>query len=122
MLPEPIATILLVEDEPLIRMATAVELEGAGFQVLQASDADEAIGMLEREPSIRVIVTDIDMPGDRDGVRLAHTVRHRWPPVHIVVISGRRAPQASDLPEKAVFFAKPCRVTDLNRTLRSFGV
>lgn len=75
----PVATILVVEDEPVVRMAMALELEDAGYRVLQAPDASRAIAILERESSIKVIVTDIDMPGDMDGLQLAHAVRNRWP-------------------------------------------
>ena len=73
--------ILVVEDEFLVRISTVEMIEDAGFRVLQAADADEAIEILQVRPDIRVIFTDIHMPGSMDGLRLAHAVRARWPPI-----------------------------------------
>ena len=72
--------VLIVEDDLLVRMLAVEIAENAGFSVLQAVDAYEAIEVLQRRPDIRVVFTDIDMPGSMDGLELAHAVRHRWPP------------------------------------------
>lgn len=104
-MPQP--TVLIVEDEPLIRMSVADDLQVAGFQVLEAGNADEALRLLEVDPSIRAIFTDIDMPGDLDGLKLAWIVRDRWPPIEIVITSGNRKIALSDMPERSLFFAKP---------------
>src|SRR5688572_5865336 len=84
--------VLVVEDEPLVRLDLATRLADAGYLIFEASYAAEAIGILERHPQIRVVFTDIQMPGDMDGLALAHYVRHRWPPTIIVVSSGRVQP------------------------------
>jgi two-component system, response regulator PdtaR len=77
--------VLVVEDETLIHMATRDGIEAAGFKVHDAYNADEAITLLEAHPDIALIFTDVDMPGSMDGIKLAHYVRKRWPPVKIIV-------------------------------------
>ncbi len=100
-------TVLVIDDEPLIRMDAAGRLEEAGFKVIEAGDADEAIGILENTPAIWAIFTDVDMPGSMDGMKLAHAVRDRWPPVHVFVMSGHRIVGDADLPAGGRFFPKP---------------
>lgn len=100
-------TVLVVDDEPLIRSDAVGMLEEAGFHVIEAGDADEAIDILLATPDIWGVFTDVDMPGSMDGIRLAHAVRDRWPPVHIFVISGHRVIEADDLPAGGRFFSKP---------------
>ena len=77
----PSAAVLIVEDEPLIRMGAVCQIEDAGFEVYEAASADAAIALLELHKEIRLIFTDVDMPGSMDGLKLAHYVRGRWPPV-----------------------------------------
>ena len=72
--------ILVVDDEPLIRLGLVSMVEEAGFAVLEAANADEAIRVIERTSDVALVITDVDMPGSMDGVRLAHFVRERWPP------------------------------------------
>lgn len=100
-------TVLVVEDEPLILMSIVDELEDAGFVVYQARHARDAIGLLEMHADIRVLFTDVDMPGTMDGLTLAHAVRDRWPPFHVIVTSGYRNVRQSDLPVRGVFLPKP---------------
>ena len=99
--------ILIVEDEFLIRMATADVIRDAGFEVLEAADADRAISILETRDDIRVVFTDIHMPGSMDGAKLAQAVRHRWPPVRIIATSGRVPLGDLDLPAGTLLFPKP---------------
>src|SRR4051794_11667364 len=99
--------VLIVEDEFLIRTHAAEVISDAGFEVIEASNADEAIIILESRRDIRVVFTDIRMPGSMDGLKLAHAVRDRWPPVHILATSAQYAFQEGDLPTGAVFFPKP---------------
>ena len=80
--------ILIVEDEFLLRMDSAEVIENAGFEVIQAGNADEAIAILEARPDIHIVFTDIQMPGSMDGLKLARFVRDRWPPIKIVATSG----------------------------------
>ncbi len=101
--------ILVVEDEPLIRIGMASLVGECGYVALEAANADHAIRLIEKDPDVAVMITDVDMPGSMDGVRLAHFVRDRWPPIQLIVISGKVGVGASELPMGARFFAKPCR-------------
>jgi two-component system, response regulator PdtaR len=101
--------ILVVEDEPLIRLGLASLMEDAGYEVVEAVGADGAIRLLEADRSIRLVVTDVDMPGSMDGIRLAHHVADRWPPVRLIVISGKVGVLPGQLPEGARFISKPYR-------------
>ncbi len=100
-------SVLVVEDEHLIRMDTVSSLESEGFKVYEAANADDAIRSLELHDEIRLVFTDVNMPGSIDGLKLAHYVRGRWPPVKIIVTSGYAKIQDSDLPTGAVFVEKP---------------
>ena len=102
----PIA-VLVVDDEPLILMSTSQLLEDEGFEVYQAENADVAIALLSRHAQIQLLFTDIDMPGRMDGLKLAAAVRDRWPPVRIIVTSGARTVEITDMPDGTVFFSKP---------------
>lgn len=105
--------VLVVEDEPLVLMDTVASLEDEGFVVFQAASAAAAIAILENRTEIRVVFTDIEMPGTMDGLELAHYVRRRWPPTMIFITSGRRLPQKSSLPERTRFVVKPYSRSDL---------
>lgn len=102
-------TILVVEDEPLIRMELVDELTDRDFAVIEASGAREAIELLWRHPEIQIMFTDIDMPGGMDGLMLAAAVRDRWPPIKIIVTSGLRRVDMDDMPADSRFFSKPYR-------------
>jgi DNA-binding NtrC family response regulator len=111
------AVILVVEDEPLLRLITVEILEEAGFEVIEAANADIAVRFLEARMDIRIVITDVDMPGSMDGMKLAAAVRNRWPPIEIVIVSGQKRPLTTTLPERAVFFPKPCDFNHLTETL-----
>lgn len=111
--------ILIVDDEPLLRMLAVDIMEEAGFVALEANDADEAIVILESRFDIVLLLTDINMPGSMDGLKLAHAVRNRWPPVKIIVVSGQMKPSESDLPSGARFFGKPYHAATMVAELRS---
>ncbi|MDZ7875102.1 MAG: response regulator [Rhizobium sp.] len=100
-------TVIVVEDETLVRMDIAMSLQDEGFIVLEASNADEAIGLLDAHPEIRLMFTDIDMPGSMDGLKLAEAVRDRWPPVKIIIASGHCRLTDELLPIEGKFFSKP---------------
>lgn len=99
--------ILIVEDEPLLRFAAMDMVEDAGFVAVCATNSTEAVALLEARSDIRILFTDVDMPGGIDGVQLAALVRDRWPPIHIIVISGHRDVRPDMLPDAAIFFRKP---------------
>jgi CheY-like chemotaxis protein len=101
------ATILVVENEALVRLELADRLASSGLTVLVASNADEAIVLLDAHPEIEVLFTDVRMPGSMDGVRLARHVRDRWPPVKIIVASGMMGAELRDLPPGSLFLSKP---------------
>ena len=112
-------TVLVVEDEHLIRFAVAAELEDAGFEVLEASNADEAIEVLTFDRRIRLMFTDVDMPGSMDGLRLAAAVRNRWPPISIIVTSGHRLVSSAEMPDGSVFFSKPYAPQELLQSMHA---
>jgi CheY-like chemotaxis protein len=112
--------VLVVEDEPLLLMHAVSLLEEAGFDTLEASSADEAIALLETRNDIRIVFTDINLPGSMDGLRLAHAIRHRWPPVELLLTSGHTRVGDEDMPDRGVFLGKPYDGGELVRTLRSF--
>jgi CheY-like chemotaxis protein len=99
-------TVLIVEDEFLIAISASAVFERAGFDTIEASNADEAIAVLQKR-NVDVIFTDIRMPGSMDGLRLARYVRDRWPPIKIMVTSGHHLVRNGDLPDGGVFLPKP---------------
>jgi len=100
--------VLVVEDETLIRELVAEELEVAGYTVVIANDADQAIAILEARQDIHLVFTDINMPGAMDGLKLAAAVRDRWPPVHIIITSGKIRPL--EIPGERAFYSQAlCR-------------
>ncbi len=110
-------TVLIVEDEAIVRLELAAQLNEMGYIALAAADADQAIALLDRHPEISILVTDIRMPGSMDGLRLAHHVRHRWPPIRIIVISGLLDTELSQLPVDSIFLSKPNAPQDLTDAL-----
>ncbi len=99
--------VLLVEDEPLVRMDAADVLENAGFEVIEAADAGAAKEVLDRRKDIHVLFTDVQMPGPMNGLDLAWLVYNHRPDVCLVITSGHLRPDRDSLPERAVFIAKP---------------
>jgi CheY-like chemotaxis protein len=110
--------VLVVEDETLLRWHAVAMIEDAGFDVIEAGNAAEAISVLEARTDIRVIFTDIQMPGSIDGLRLAHLVRNRWPPIKIIATSGQLRLRDYELPEGGRFLPKPYSVGQITGTLR----
>ena len=112
------AAILIVDDEPLLRMAAFAMVEDAGFEAIEAADATEAIAILESRSDIRLVFTDIEMPQGIDGLKLAALIRHRWPPIVVVVTSGRYLAREMPASGFALFFAKPYRERDVIAAFR----
>jgi CheY-like chemotaxis protein len=115
-----LAVILVVEDDPLLSLDISEALEDEGYDVIAVANADEAIKVLESRDDIRTIFTDIDLPGSMDGLKLAVAVRDRWPPIHIIVTTGMRAPHRDEMPANSAFIAKPYRRAEVLGTVRSF--
>jgi len=106
-------TVLIVEDEAILRLELESRLTEMGLIVLLADGADHAIELLETHPEIRVLFTDIMMAGSMDGVRLAHQACRRWPPIKVIVTSGLAAIDLASLPDDSIFLLKPYDPEDL---------
>jgi two-component system, response regulator PdtaR len=104
---------LVVEDEVLVRMYACELLEEQGFNVLQAATAERALKVMEAEPQVRLLFTDIQMPGAFDGMDLARRVHARWPKVRLVITSGQRRPSRAEIPDDGRFLAKPYAAQEL---------
>lgn len=102
-----LAVVLVVEDEMLLRMRAVDMVEDAGFTPVEAVDADEAVAILESRSDIALMLTDIQMPGSMDGLKLAHAVHERWPPIRIILVSGQLELTSLDIPAGSEFFGKP---------------
>ena len=111
--------ILIVEDEALLRMHAADIVEEAGFIPIEAANADEAVAILESRGDIALLFTDVNMPGSMDGLKLAHAVRNRWPPIKIVIVSGHLKVEEAELPADSRFFGKPFETDRMIAELRS---
>ena len=110
--------VLIVEDEFLLRMEAADMIAAAGFEVVEAANADDAIEILESRRDIIVVFTDIQMPGSMDGLKLARAVRGRWPPIKIVATSGHAHVRETDLPEGGRFLPRPYSPVQVTGVLR----
>jgi CheY-like chemotaxis protein len=99
--------VLLVEDEPLVRILLSELLTESGYRLVEAANAQEALTILGAELDVRVMLTDVDMPSGPNGYELARLVHERWPEVGILVTSGRQWPTNGNLPRRATFLAKP---------------
>ncbi len=106
-------TVLIVEDEAVLRLELESRLAEMGMIVLLAEGADDAIELFETHPEIRVLFTDIRMAGSMDGIRLAHEAFRRWPPIKIIVTSGLTAVDLASLPNDSIFLPKPYPPEDL---------
>lgn len=114
------AAILIVEDEILIRMMAVDVATDCGCRVLEAANASEAMNILSREQQhVSLLFTDIDMPGDQDGLALAWTVAERWPFVTLAVTSGKVRPERDALPPDSIFLPKPYSIDNLTQLFAS---
>ena len=103
--------VVIAEDEELLRCTAVEGLREAGFEVIEAGDAAEAIGVLQTHAAaICVLFTDIHMPGAIDGLALAHHARAHWPWVGLLVASGQARPHLHEMPEGCRFLRKPYRL------------
>ena len=112
--------VLVVEDEPLLRMFSAEMLIDAGFDVVEAANADEALLVLEAADDISVVFTDVEMPGHIDGFALARRIATRWPKIGVVVTSGRRFPESALDSASRWFVAKPFKIAQVVDVIDAF--
>jgi CheY-like chemotaxis protein len=110
--------VLVVEDDFLLRMDAVDIVRNAGFEAIEAANADQAIAIIEADPDIHIVFTDVQMPGTMDGLRLARFIRDRWPPVKIVATSGRLRVAEEDLPKGSIFVPKPYTPEQIIQTFR----
>ena len=113
--------VLVVEDEPLVRMLAADIIREASYETIEAANADSAIAILEAGRDIRIVFTGIDMPGSMDGLKLARAIRDRWPPIELVLTSGMLKLQGDDIPQRGIFLPKPYAPEMLTEVLSRFG-
>src|SRR6266403_512340 len=113
--------VLVVEDEPLVRLHAVALVQDAGFEAVEASNADEAIAILEARKDIRIVFTDIHMPGSMDGLKLAHAIRHRWPPIELILTSGHFNVSDDEIPERGRFLPKPYSDQEIISVLQHFA-
>jgi CheY-like chemotaxis protein len=112
------ALVLVVDDEALVRMNAVDLMEQAGHSVIDAANADEAIRILESRADIEIVFSDVSMPGTMDGLRLLQVIRDRWPPIRLILASGKALPEGSDPPVGSVFLRKPYDFGDVTGALK----
>jgi len=107
------AAILVVEDETLVRLWVADFLEEEGFSVIEAEQAESALILLETRPDVKLLFTDVQMPGSLNGMELARRVHARWPHIRLVITSGRERPSRAEIPDDGRYVAKPYSAEEL---------
>ncbi len=120
--PHDFRRVLVVEDDALVREVSADILAEAGFRTSEATCAAEALELLQNPEfagEIDAIVTDVDMPGDLDGIGLAARVREVWPRIGVVITSGAPRGAVAALRQPAMFLAKPFRAERLVAAVQS---
>jgi CheY-like chemotaxis protein len=110
-------TVLIVEDEPIVRLVACQGLEDAGFEVVEAATADEALQILHSRNDVGVLFTDVSMPGDLNGLDLAELVHQRWPAIRIVVTSAMALDRK--VPDDGRFVSKPYDLDEMTRVIGS---
>ena len=111
-------TILVAEDEVLIRMDVVEQLEAQGYEVIEACNAHEALDALTGAAHVDLLFTDVNMPGDLDGIALAHEVSRRWPKAGIIVTSGKKTIAPDQLPGQTRFYSKPYMADTIHTAIR----
>ena len=115
----PVPNVLVVEDEMILRMRAVDIVEDAGFNPVEAVNADQAMSILESRTDISLLFTDIQMPGSIDGLKLAHAVHNRWPSIKIILVSGQMKPSDAERPANSRFFVKPLGVEHMITELQA---
>ena len=109
--------VLVVEDEELLRLYVDGFLEDEGFEVIDAVDADAALNIMTRRPDVRVLFTDIQLPGAIDGIELARLVHEHWPHVLLLITSGNQRPSTAEIADHGHFLPKPYRSDEVIREI-----
>ena len=111
----PDIKVLIVEDEALLRLVLADQLHERGYKTVEASNATEAISVLEHADDIEAVFVDVEMSGSMNGLLLARFISKEWPDIKIVVTSGRTEPVSDQMPLGTIFLPKPLRRMDMQR-------
>lgn len=109
--------VLVVEDEPLIRLGLVGLLEESGYDTVEVGSADAAAELLARDSDAELVVSDVDMPGRLNGIDLAHLVAQKWPHIKLILVSGKVGLSKAQLPVGARFFPKPFNEPELISTI-----
>jgi CheY-like chemotaxis protein len=112
------ASVLFVEDDAFVRLLGTGMLADAGFRVIEAEDSDAALERLAADSDVKLLFTDVNLPGTIDGLALARQVHDRWPHIGIIVVSGHASPQPQELPAGSRFYRKPYDEDDVVRHAR----
>jgi len=115
-----VRSILIVEDEVLTSEYLEFVLQEAGYEVIPAASADEAIAVLEHRDDVDLIVTDINLPGGLNGLQLAALVKHRWAAINIIVVTGYSPPRSEEIPTGSLFVPKPYSARKMIEAVRHF--
>ena len=111
--------VLVVEDEPILRMNATDMFEDVGYEVLGAESADAALRLLEiHGHEVVALFTDVHMPGSMDGLDLTRVVHERWPHILPIVTSGRERLRDADIPDGGRFITKPYRLSEVVGAIR----
>lgn len=113
--------VLVIEDEPVLRIEISDMLQEEGLEVVEATNVENAIHILETRPDIRIVYMDLDMPNGVDGVKIAAAIRDRWPPIEIVLTASRIDSARLQLPVRAKFFPKPFNRARVIEAVRVFA-
>lgn len=113
--------ILLVEDEPVLRIVVAEFFLDCGFEVLEAEDADQALHLLRQHPEVSVMVTDVRMPGAMDGIALTRAALELRPDLNVAVTSAHHRLNTGELPPEVLFFSKPYDLRGLAAKLEGWA-
>ena len=117
---DPLMSVLLVEDEALLRMDAAEFLAEEGFIVIGSGTGEHAASVIGGHPDdMHILFTDVHLPGTLNGVQLAHLARKRWPSIAILIVSGRTQPSQEDMPPGSRFLPKPYAPHIVIRHLRA---
>jgi CheY-like chemotaxis protein len=115
------STVLIVEDEVLLREAIGMDFEDLGFITLTARDCEEALQVLAEASAVDLLFTDIRMPGEIDGLELARRARQQRPELKVIYATGS-APDGPALVDGGVIVSKPFRLDDLKAALEKVGL
>jgi CheY-like chemotaxis protein len=113
--------VLVVEDEPVLRLDALDMVERAGFDAVEATSVPHALHLLETRPDIRIVYMDLDMPRGLRGIEIAAAIRDRWPPIEIILTAAFFTREEIALPDRAEFFAKPFLRDEVIAALRRLG-